>query len=346
VISPPRPAISVLLPCRDAAPYLDECIASLESQTEPRFEVLTLDDGSRDDTPAMLGAWAERDARVRVVPREGVGIVAALNRLAAAARAPLLARMDADDVAYPTRFERQSALLASRPEIAACGTGVRYVPPDAAGSGSRRYERWINGLTSPEAVDRDLFVECPIAHPTLMIRRKAFEVEGGYREGPWPEDYELILRLARRRGRLTNVPEVLHEWRLGPDRLSLRSRRYSPDAFRSLKVRFLAGGVVPHARPLVVWGAGRVGKAFARAWLAGGDGRPVDRFIDLDPRKIGQVIHDAEVILPRTFEEGVRGRRPPPYVLIAVGSPGARGEVRDALGGLGFAEIADYRAVA
>ncbi len=370
---PAPPRVSILLPCRDAAPFLDDCIASLAAQTEPGFEVLALDDGSRDRTGARLAAWAEADARVRVFPSCGRGIVAALERLRREARAPFIARMDADDVARPERLATQLALLRAQPDIAACGTGIRYFPRALVRSGYRRYESWINGLATWSDVARDLFVECPIAHPTLMIRRDALRSVGGYRELEGPEDYDLVLRLAAAGRRLANVPRILLEWRLGEHRLSVASPRYAPAAFRRLKVDWLRRGFVPPDRPVVVWGAGKVGKAFAREWNrqcrpargagAAGDsaenagpypaeaprGRvwpaPVAAFVDLDPRKIGQTIHDAPVIAPDQLG-GLEGGGARPYVLIAVGSPGAREEIRGALDSVGFRELADFRAVA
>ena len=340
--------VSILLPCRDAEPFLGACIESLAAQSEPRFEVLALDDGSRDGTGPLLQAWADRDPRVRLIDRDGSGIVAALRRLSGEARSPLLARMDADDIARPGRLAAQLRLLARRPGVAACGTGVRYFPRPRRGSGYLRYERWINGLTEPAAIERDLFVECPIAHPTLMVRRDAFEAVGGYRDSGGPEDYDLILRLSAAGCRMTNVPRVLHEWRLGPHRLSERSDRYGRDAFRRLKVAHLSAGCLPAGRPLVIWGAGKVGKAFARGWLEQGGAasraRPVEAFVDLDPRKIGQNIHGAIVLRPEDLPGFAAPARP--YVLLAVGTPGARREIREALGGLGFREIEDYRAVA
>lgn len=346
------PRVSILLPCRDAEPFLGACIESLVAQSEPRFEVLALDDGSRDGTGPLLRAWAERDPRVRLVDRDGSGIVAALQRLSGEARSPLLARMDADDIAHPGRLAAQLRLLARHPELAACGTGVRYFPRPRPGSGYLRYERWINGLTEPAAVERDLFVECPIAHPTLMVRRDAFEAVGGYRDAGGPEDYDLILRLAAAGHLMTNVPRILHAWRLGPHRLSERSDRYSPDAFRRLKIAHLANGGIPADRLLVIWGAGKVGKAFARGWLERrleqGDSatraRPVEAFVDLDPRKIGQNIHGAVVLRPEDLPAFAAPARP--YMLLAVGTPGARRDIREALQDLGFREIEDYRAVA
>jgi len=252
--------------------------------------------------------------------------------------------MDADDVAYPRRLEAQLELLERRRSIAACGTGVRYVPRSALGPGYARYERWLNGLTEPEELERDLFVECPIAHPTLMIRRRILENVGGYRDREEPEDYDLILRIVEAGHEIANVPEVLLDWTLDGDRLSHRSARYSAEAFRRLKIEHLRRGPLGEGS-LVIWGAGKVGKAFLRSWLAL-EGPPPEALVDLDPRKLGQVIHGSPVIDPSALAGRFAGGGVRPFVLVAVGSPGAREEIRGALEAMGATEIEDYRAVA
>lgn len=337
-----RPRVSVLLPCRDAAEHLPACIESLSAQTLGAFEVLAVDDGSRDGTRELLEGWRRRDGRVRVV-EGGSGLVPALRRAAGAARAPLLARMDADDVARPERLERQAEALAERRGLAALGCGVRYVPPPEAGEGYRRYERWLNGLRTPGDLARDLFVECPIAHPTLMIRRSAYRALGGYRDAGWPEDYDLVLRLHRAGMRAANLPEVLLDWRLRPESRSRVHPAYREEAFLRCKVHHLTEGFLPPDRPLVVWGAGRRGKPLALE--LGAAGRPPEAFVELDPGKIGQRIHGAEVLDPESF----RRRYPDPgdaYVLGAVGTPGARKEIRAALGASGRSELDDFRMLA
>lgn len=330
------PRVSVLLPCRDAAPWLDACLDSLAAQTLEELEILAVDDGSADDTLGRLRARARRDPRLRVLESGGGGIVAALRIGAEAASAALLARMDADDLAHPERLARQADYLDGRPEIAACGTGVALFPGSAVGSGYRRYERWLNGLRSPQELARDLFVECPVAHPSLMIRRSVLRGLGGYRDPGWPEDYDLLLRLHAAGLRAANLPEVLLRWRVRPDRHSLRSDRYAPAAFRRCKAHFLRAAFLPEGRPVVVWGAGKVGKPLARELIR--QGTAIAAFVDLDPRKVGQEIHGAPVLAP---DEAAA--REGDYVLAAVGSPGAREEIRTALAGFGRTEIEDFR---
>lgn len=311
-----------------------------------------MDDGSRDRTRDLLERWAAEDGRVRVLETSPAdrGLVAAVRLAASRARAPLLARMDADDVSLPRRLERQASMLAGNPELAASGAGVRYFPDEEVGPGYRRYQRWLNGLRGPEELRRDLFVECPVAHPTLVVRRSAYRALGGYRDAGWPEDYDLLLRLHRAGMRAANAPEVLLRWRLRPDSLSRTSEAYAPAAFRRCKAHFLAAGFLPEDRIPVVWGAGSVGKRLATALRDAG--RPPGAFVDLDPGKIGQEIHGLPVWSPEGFarrfpapgeEAGAGGRA---YPLAAVGREGARAEIRSWLAAAGWSEPEDFRAVA
>ncbi len=333
------PRLSVLLPCRDAAEHLPQAIRSLSLQTWRDFEVVAVDDGSSDDTGELLERWAARDPRVRVVHRQRSGLAGALAVGSSLCRGELIARADADDVAHPRRFAQQIEWLDARPDVAAVGTHVRYFPRDRVGWGARRYERWLNELSEPESLARDMFVECPIAHPTLMIRRSAFVEIGGYRVNGWPEDYDLLLRLHLSGARLANVPQVLHFWREGGARASRTDPRYSADAFRRCKIHYLRRSRLADHDSVTIWGAGRVGKAFARALNAAG--LRVRRFFDIDPRKIGQEIHGAPVLDAARVDPG-RDR----YLLVAVGAAGARGLIRETLAVAGFREPDDFCCVA
>ena len=160
---------------------------------------------------------------------------------------------------------------------------------------------------------------------------------GGYRETGWPEDYDLVLRLWKAGWQLGKVPEVLLHWREGSDRLSRTDPRYSEGAFRECKVHFLSARTCN--RPVVICGAGPVGKAFARALQ--NKGHTIAAFVDLDPRKIGQTIHGAPVIK----RAGI-GAFPDAYFLAAVASAQARQEIRQYLSDTGLREIEEFCAVA
>jgi glycosyltransferase involved in cell wall biosynthesis len=321
------------------AEHLVQALRSITMQTYRDFELVAVNDGSRDTTAEVLEHWAAKDERLRVVHLERVGLAEALQQGARLCRGELLARADADDVAHPRRFAEQIEFLSARPEIAAVGTQVRYFPHEEVGWGARRYQNWLNGLSDPESIARDVFVECPIAHPTLMVRRSVFEQVGGYRVNGWPEDYDLILRLHAAGAGLANLPRVLHFWREGNHRVSRSDPRYAPEAFRGCKIHYLRETCLQGGDAVNIWGAGRVGKSFARA--LGDEGLKVNGFFDIDPRKIGQQIHGAPVWDARDVPRH-RGT----YLLVAVGAAGARQLIREGLDRAGFSEPEDYRCAA
>ncbi|MEM7414529.1 MAG: glycosyltransferase [Gemmatimonadota bacterium] len=348
-MSDSHPTVSVLMPVRDAGEHLYEAMSSLVSQSLGNIEVVCVDDGSTDGSGARLDEWAARDARIRVEHQAARGIVSALERARALARAPLLARMDADDVAEPARLERQLRYLEEETELAGCGCHVRYFPASIVRDGARRYEAWLNSLVDAESVAEARFVECPLAHPTFMVWSDALDDVGGYADGPWPEDYDLVLRLFAGGHRLGVVPEVLHHWREHGERLSRTDARYAPDAFLACKVHHLRETLLPPGRPVIVWGAGPIGKRWSKALSRAGAN--VVAFVDVDPKKVGQTIHDAPVLDGSAWPEEAmdalqRRSDEPPLHLAAVGQPGARERIRGVLESAGARPLRDFVEVA
>ena len=332
------PRVSVLLPVRNAAGTLRECLASLAAQTLTDHEVVAVDDHSTDGSRALLEGAARTDARVRVLDSPGQGLVAALNASWRAARAPLLARMDADDVCHPERLQAQAARLHAEADLTVLGTCVRLVGTSPGNEGMRAYVRWLNGLLDHEAIVRDLFVESPLAHPTVMMRAEMLARLDGYRAFDGPEDYDLWLRAHAAGARLAKLPDTLLDWRDAPSRLSRTDPRYASARFRDLKIRALETGALAH-RPAVVWGAGPVGKGWSRALRA--RGHRVAAFVEVHPRRLGQRIHGIPVV-PVEAALATAGA----LHLAAVGQPGAREEIRRHAARLGLRDGDDLIAVA
>ena len=332
------PLVSVLLPVRDEAPYLAGALASLSAQTLEDFEVLVVDDGSTDGSAEVAAEHARADPRFRVLRGPARGLVAALERARGAARGRFLARMDGDDVALPGRLEAQVDALETE-GLAACGGTFSYFPESTVRDGSRRYERWINGLLTVEDAARDVFVECPIPHPTLVVRRAAVEAVGGYRACPWPEDYDLVLRLWAHGGRFRNVDRLVLRWRDHADRVSRTDVRYGLDAFVRCKVHHLRATLLRGRDGVLVWGAGPVGKSFARELAR--CGTRVAAFVDVDPRKLGRRVYGVPVVDP---DEAAR--IPDAFALGAVAGEDARAQIRAQTASLGRKEGVDFVAVA
>ena len=325
------PAVSVLMPYRDAEATVGAAMVSVLAERALPLELIAVDDGSTDGGPAMVAAMAGRDPRV-VPLRAGAGLVAALELGRRAARAGVIARMDADDLCLPGRLAAQVAALDERPGVV--GTQVELFGEVAGGM--RRYVAWQNRLLSPEAHARDLFVESPLCHPSVALPATLLDQVGGYRDGDFPEDYDLWLRLHGAGASLRKVAMVGLAWRQHPASLSRVDARYRADAFRDLKARHLAP-LVPRERPLVVWGAGPTGKRFMRSLESGG--LKAERFVDIDPRKIGREARGAPIVSADAL-------RSHDFVVAAVASRGARLEVRVALTQRGFVERDDFVCVA
>jgi glycosyltransferase involved in cell wall biosynthesis len=325
----PHPLVSVLVPVRDGAAYLDEALRSLAAQTHENIDVVVVDDGSRDVSGDIARDWASRDSRFRVVRQEAQGFVAASRRACAEARGAYIAAMGADDVARPRRLELQLAALREE-GLDVCGGGVAYFPH--ASDGLRRYERWLNSLTTVDAARRDVFVECPIGHPTLFARADVVS----YRPVDWPEDYDLVLRLWAAGGRYRNVEDVVLDWRDHPARLARTDERYSLTAFARCKVHYLRLHAL-RGRPAVVWGSGPVGKLHARVLLEAGV--EVAAFVDVDERKIGKRIYGIPVV---AHDEGPRDG----LVLGAVAGEPARARLRELAREQGRREGDDFVVVA
>ncbi len=333
------PPLSVLLPVRNGEGVIQNALGSLSRQTFPDFEVIVVDDGSTDGTVEILKSISKEDPRVQVFTRGPQGIAAALEFARAQAGGQYLTRMDADDGAFAQRFQLQMELMRSDRRISLCGTGIAYFPRELVRDGALRYESWINGLATHEELVRDLFIECPIPHPTFLMKAEVMELVGGYRAMGWPEDYDLVLRIWEAGGRLGKVQKSLLRWREGEDRLSRTHQDYSPDAFRRCKVHFLLRTHLRKGRGTIVWGAGPVGKAFARELVS--QGGTLLGFADLDPRKMGQEIYGVRVFHP---DEALLLKGA--FSVAAVGKTGGREEIRKTLGEGGRVESKDFVAVA
>ncbi len=329
--------VSIVLPMRNAAATLAQTLASIGAQTHAHWELLAVDDGSEDASAETVAAV--HDPRIRLLRPGRVGLVAALNRGLAEARYPLVARMDADDVMHPERLALQIDWMRANPRAALVATRVRVVPEEAVQAGYREYIRWQNGVLTAEDVRDEIYVESPFAHPSVLFRGEAVRAVGGYADGPFPEDYDLWLRLHAAGYAMGKVDRVLLDWAERADRTSRTDERYSRAAFDALRAAYLARDPrLATGRPIVIWGAGMLSRRRVRRLLA--RGVAIERWIDIDPRKIGRVYEGAGVEAPAWLaRDGAEGR---PFVLVYVTNHGARELIAASLHGFGYRRGDDY----
>jgi glycosyltransferase involved in cell wall biosynthesis len=250
------PAISVLLPVRNASPHLRASLASLFRQTFADFEVIAVNDGSTDDSGEILDRAARRDRRLRVVHSPARGLPAALNLALAGARAPLVARHDADDLSQRRRFELQRAYLERDADTAVVGCRLRLFPRSEVGVGMKRWERWHNALLTHRAMAREVLIDSPLAHASAMVRSAWLERVGGWHDRGWAEDLDLWIRLIEAGARFAKLRETLYAWRRHPASATHRDSRYHRDRFMKLKLEALGRGILRGASELTLVGVG------------------------------------------------------------------------------------------
>ncbi len=324
---PSTPQLSVIMPVKDAADTVEQAIRSILDSSMKDFEFIIIDDGSTDTSANVIHQLS--DPRIHFQANPNPGLCNALNLAVSLCSAPYIARMDADDICYPRRFEWQLAAAAEN-DWDVVGGKVRIV--DRTGNpihSYQRYERWINTHQDNVSIRAHRFVESPIANPTSLARRKVYAQP--FTDGPYPEDYEFWLQAIARDYRFGKVDHIVLDWIDAPTRTTRNNPRYSPAAFDDCRRRHLLQGPLREIEEVDVWGVGTTGKPWIR-WLQS-EGRRVRHLIDVSPRKIGQTIHQCKVIAPS--ELPVPDNTP---LIVAVGAANAREEIET------FLESRDYRA--
>ena len=322
----------------NAAATLDECVDSISAQTLENFEVVIVDDGSYDASPALVAAHAQKDPRFRLITSHKPGLVGALNTGLEHAHAPLIARMDADDVMHHERLALQAEFFDTHPNIDVLGTRVHAFPDAEIHAGMREYLRWQNTCIDITALSEEIFIESPFTHPSVMYKRDVVLAAGGYREGDFPEDYELWLRMNAHGSKFAKLEATLLEWRQNTTSLSRTDPRYAKDAFDRIRATYLHAWLERvEPRPIAIWGAGR--RTRRRCRPLQDLGVEVSAWIDIDPKKIGQSLKGTKVRPPAWLESPDTQQ---PFVLVYVANHGARDLIGVDLEQLGYQRARDY----
>jgi glycosyltransferase involved in cell wall biosynthesis len=205
--------LSVVMPVHNGLPFLDASIASILKQTLSDFEFVILNDASTDGTQKILREWEKRDSRIRVIEsNRNLGLSGSANLAVCTSRAPIVARMDADDVSHPRRLERQFNVMQGDTGIVAIGTLCDGI--DAEDRTTRPRDRW-------RIIRRSNYI--PFPHGSAMFRRDAFDAIGGYDEElVYGEDQNFFLRMTAL-GRVVTLPDVLYHFRYHTDNTTVRS---------------------------------------------------------------------------------------------------------------------------
>lgn len=277
-----KPKVSVILPFFNAELTLKTAAHSILNQTFGEFELLLVDNNSTDLSREIAQEITANDKRARLLSERKQGVAHAMNCGLAYARGEYLARMDADDIAFPDRLEKQYKFLQANAKIGLVGAEVKYLSHQRNTAGFKRFVQWVNSFHSTDEIEVRRFIEIPVVNPTILFRRELYEKYGGCLDGDFPEDYEMQLRYLSAGVKMAKLPEVLLEWHDYSTRLTRTDVRYSTEAFFKTKAVYFSKWSEqnnPFHPKIWVWGAGR--KTRQRSKLLERAGLQIEGRIDI-----------------------------------------------------------------
>ncbi len=230
-----HPKVTVVLPVYNAASTLSTAIQSILNQTFTDFEFIIINDGSKDSSSSVINSFT--DPRIRSIDQDNRGVAPTMNRGIDLARGEYIVRMDADDVSISDRLAIQVKYLDHHENTDLVATQVTF-EGQAENLGLQHYIDWQNNLISTEEIFLNRFVDAPIINPTIMVRKKAFELYGKYSEDTLPEDFELWLRWLDHGAVLNKIPQELLVWRDRNNRLTRTHPNYDKSLFFETKARY------------------------------------------------------------------------------------------------------------
>ena len=292
------PEISVILPFYNAQETLETAVISILKQSFTDFELLLINNNSVDKSIELASKLAQKDNRIQILHEKKQGIVPALLKGLHYSTGQYIARMDADDISLPNRFELQHKLLENRQDIGLVASCVKLFPAKTSNRGLCHYVNWQNQILTHEDILIKSFVESPVIHPSIMFRKKIARKYGYYRDGDFPEDYELFLRWLHAGVKFSKIEKVLLHWRDKSNRLTRTYERYNKEAFFQTKLKYITK-YIKHVNanyPEVYgWGAGQLAKKRRR--ILEYEGLKFKAIFEVDPAKIDnkEILHYSEI---------------------------------------------------
>ncbi len=333
------PKVTVILPFSNCERCINTAVRSILLQTYTNFELILVNNNSKDGTLDILSEFASEDARIKIVDAEKQSFVNALNTGLSYAKGKYIARMDADDISYPDRLKKQVEYLEKNTRVGLVACQVNHVSTMRTLKqleGIKHYVDRNNQLITNEDIVVNRFVEAPVIHPTIMFRKSIINKFGGYLHGDFPEDYELFLRWIDNGIKMHKLPEVLYDWTDLPERVTGTDNHFTDQAFFEVKSRYIFKWLQEnnqHHPNVVIWGAGK--KSRQRFLILHELGIYAKFYIDLWANPTYNVIQ---------FQETPPAGRH--FILSYVTNREAREQIKAFLVELGYLEGRDFLCVA
>ncbi|UII75972.1 glycosyltransferase [Flagellimonas sp. HMM57] len=326
--------VSILIPFKNTAHFLTECLDSIINQSYQNWEVLAIDDHSEDTSMNLVTSYTEHDERIKVFKNTRKGIIPALQTAYSKSSGTFITRMDSDDIMKPNRIKTMVNSLIETGEGHIAVGQVNYFSERGISNGYERYEIWLNQLTAKGTNYTEIYKECVIPSPCWMAFRNDLDSCGAFEPDRYPEDYDLTFRFYENDLKIIPCNEVLHLWRDYDCRTSRTSEHYAQNYFLDIKLHYFLKLDYDSKRPLVIWGAGFKGKNIAKKLLEQGI-----EFVWLcdNPKKINKKIYDQELSHFSILE-----RLSKPQSIITVANEEAQKEIKRYLNGLNQTPMEDY----
>ena len=230
--------ISILMPVKNTALFLNECLDSIVNQNELNFELIAIDDHSTDDSYSILSNYSSKDSRIKVFKNSEKGIIEALRLAYKKSSGSLITRMDSDDIMSLDKLKvLKSNLIEFGFGHIALGK-VKYFSNNSLGEGFKRYEEWLNSLTQFGINFNAIYKECVIPSPCWMVYREDLDRCKAFSSDKYPEDYDLAFRFYMEGLKPIKCNHILHYWRDYPTRTSRTDDHYSDNTFLEIKSNY------------------------------------------------------------------------------------------------------------
>ncbi len=329
-----NPLVSILIPFKNTAVFLEECLESILKQSYTNWEVLAVDDHSSDESTPLVENFAKRDSRIQILQNEGSGIIEALRTAYALSAGQLITRMDSDDIMTPNKLEVMTTSLLDNGKGHLALGQVKYFSDQGISNGYERYEVWLNQLTKSGNNYSEIYKECVIPSPCWMLYRTDFDSCEAFEPNRYPEDYDLAFRFYEQGLQCISCDKLLHYWRDYDTRTSRTSSHYAQNYFLPIKLYYFLKLERQNSRPLVVWGAGNKGKKIAQSLI---DDQIDFHWVCDNPNKIGKSIYGKEM---QHFEHLTTLEKP--QSIITVANKEAQETIGEYFGKFDYKAMEDY----
>lgn len=298
--------VTIVMPVYNAASFLEVCLDSIISQSYIEWELIVINDFSEDSSEEILKKYANWDNRIQVFNNTDKGIIPALKKAYAKSSGDYITRMDADDIMPVDKLKDLVQKLEEFPD--SCITAkVKYFSDEILQDGFIRYAAWLNNLVDSKNHFKSIYKECVVPSPCWMMTRIIFDSIGAFDSAIYPEDYDQCFRLYEFKVPIVGIDKVLHLWRDHGERASRNDINYMDQHFIPLKIKYFLKLDYNKGREVLLWGAGKTGKMWAKAlskvgisfrWITGNVNKVGHNIYDviMESEKVLEEIKDAQII--------------------------------------------------